>query len=56
MIKQSITIFHRCIFESIIFLFEEYRPCGEKGIPFPWEKTPFFNRLVTDKAMERIFN
>lgn len=34
--RQALTIFHRCIFEAIIFLLEEFRPCGEKGLPFPW--------------------
>jgi hypothetical protein len=55
-IRQSITIFHRCIFESIIFLLEEYRPCGEKGIPFPWEKVPYFNRVILERNMESLFN
>ena len=53
--RQSVTIFHRCIFEAIIFLLEEHRPCGEKGLPFPWENTPYFNRKVEAAAMQRLF-
>lgn len=45
--RQSVTIFHRCIFEAVIFLLEEFRPCGEKGLPFPWEKVVHFPRTVS---------
>lgn len=53
--RQTITIFHRCIFESIICLLEEHRPCGEKGVPFPWEKTVYFLREVAGVDLERVF-
>ena len=52
--KQSYTIYHRAIFECVICFLEERRPCGEKGLPFPWERVQFFYRPVEEAELRRI--
>lgn len=53
--RQSITIFHRCVFEAVIGLLEEQRPSGDKGEPFPWENTVYFRRDISVGSLPVLF-